>query len=159
KATLDLGRDDVFRVDVKESFSFFNTNSEIADKVISTFENFQHQGRRISVEISQDGGGGGRSSGRSRKPRGGGDFKPRGGERSGGGDFKPRGDRSGGGDFKPRSGERSGGARRSASDSEGGGRRRSPKPFDSGGDRAGGQDGSRKKNIESSVNRRKSRRS
>src|SRR5690606_15917986 len=160
KATLDLGRDDVFRVDVKESFSFFNTNSEIADKVISTFENFQHQGRRISVEISQDGGGGGRSSGRSRKPRGGGDFKPRGGERSSGGDFKPRsGDRSGGGDFKPRSGEKSGGARRSSSESDAGGRRRSSKPFEGGSDRGTGSDGSRKKNIESSVNRRKSRRS
>ncbi len=159
KATLDLGRDDVFRVDVKESFSFFNTNSEIADKVLSTFENFQHQGRRISVEVSQDGGGGGRSSGRSRKPRGGGDFKPRGGERSGGGDFKPRSGERSSGDFKPRSGERSGGARRSSSDSDGGGRRRTTKPFEGSGDRAAGKDGSRKKNIESSVNRRKSRRS
>ncbi|MEP6260677.1 MAG: DEAD/DEAH box helicase [Gillisia sp.] len=161
KATLDLGRDDVFRVDVKESFAFFNTNSDIADKVISTFENFQHQGRRISVEISQDGGGGGRSSGKSRKPRGGGDFKPRGGERSGGGDFKPRsGERRSGGDFKPRSSEGSAGGRRSTSESDGGGRRRTTKPFESGGDRgAAGKDGSRKKNIESSVNRRKSRRS
>ncbi|MCM4161160.1 DEAD/DEAH box helicase [Antarcticibacterium flavum] len=124
KATLDLGRDDVSRVDVKDSFSFFNTSSEFSDKVLSTFENFQHHGRRISVEISQDGGG--RSSGRSksRKPRG---------------------------EFKPREG---------AGASDGGGRRRSAKPKE-GGDKSSskGKGGSRKKNIESSVNRRKSRRS
>jgi ATP-dependent RNA helicase DeaD len=139
KATLDLGRDDVFRVDVKESFSFFNTNSEIADKVLSAFENFQHQGRRISVEVSQDGGGGGRSSGRSRKPRG------------GGGDFKPR---SGGGGGQRSSSSGSG------SSSDGGGKRRSSKSFEGGDKRSsGGKDGSRKKNIESSVNRRKSKRS
>lgn len=135
KATLDLGRDDVSRVDVKESFSFFNTDSALAEKILSTFQDFQHQGRRISVEVSQDSGGGGRSSGRSRsKSRG--DFKPR------GGDFKPRG----------------GGESRS-SDSGSGGRRRSTKPSEGGENRSSGKGGSRKKNIESSVNRRKSRRS
>ncbi len=137
KATLDLGRDDVFRVDVKESFSFFNTNSEIADKVLSTFENFQHQGRRISVEVSQDGGGGGRSSGRSRKPRG----------EGGGGGRRSSGSGSDGGFNRRSSG--SGGS------SDGGGRRRSSE----GGDKPSGRDGGRKRNIESSVNRRKSRRS
>ncbi len=134
KATLDLGRDDVFRVDVKESFSFFNTNSDIAEKVLSTFENFQHQGRRISVEVSQETGGGGRSSGRTRKPRSG-----------------------GGGDFKPRSG---GGQRASSgAGADGGGRRRSSKPSEGGDSKSTGRDGGRRKNIESSVNRRKSKRS
>ena len=128
KATLDLGRDDVSRVDVKESFSFFNTHSELAEKVISTFQDFQHHGRRISVEISQDTGGG-RSSGRSRSS-------------------KPRGD------FKPRSG----GDSRSSGSGDGG-RRRSSKPSEGGESRSSGKGGSRKKNIESSVNRRKSRRS
>ena len=83
KATLDLGRDDVSRVDVKESFSFFNTDSSLSEKVISTFQDFQHKGRRISVEISQDSGGGGRSSGRKRNDRGDrGDFKSKGAHRS-----------------------------------------------------------------------------
>jgi len=80
KATMDLGRDDVSRVDVKESFSFFNTDSSLSEKVISTFQDFQHKGRRISVEISQDSGGGGRSSGRKRGDRG--DFKSKGAHRS-----------------------------------------------------------------------------
>jgi ATP-dependent RNA helicase DeaD len=31
KETLDLGRDDVFKVDVKEGFSFFNTDPEHTD--------------------------------------------------------------------------------------------------------------------------------
>ena len=155
KVTLDLGRDDVSRVDVKDSFSFFNTSSEISDKVLSTFENFQHQGRRISVEISQDTGGGGRSGGRTRKPRG---------------DFKSRGDQnqSDGGSGRRRSGKptegssESEGRRRSVRSTEGssesGGRRRSGKPAE-GGDRSSGKGGSRKKNIQSSVDRRKSKRS
>jgi len=83
KATMDLGRDDVSRVDVKESFSFFNTDSSLSEKVISTFQDFQHKGRRISVEISENGGGGGRSSGRKRSERGDrGDFKSKGAHRS-----------------------------------------------------------------------------
>lgn len=128
KATLDLGRDDVSRVDVKESFSFFNTDSSLSEKVISTFQDFQHKGRRISVEISQDSGGGGRSSGRKRSDRG---------DRGDRGDFKSKG--------APRSSESSG--RRRSGASEGGESKTS------------GKEGSRKKNIESSVNRRKLRRS
>lgn len=52
KATLDLGRDDIFKVDVKNSFSFFNTESEYADLVISTFNDFRLDGRFVNVEIS-----------------------------------------------------------------------------------------------------------
>ena len=128
KATLDLGRDDVSRVDVKESFAFFNTDSSLSEKVLSTFQDFQHKGRRISVEISQDGGGGGRSSGRKRTERS---------DRRDRGDFKSKG--------APRS-------------SESGGRRRSGGSEGSD-NKTPGKGGSRKKNIESSVNRRKSRRS
>ncbi|SDS73173.1 ATP-dependent RNA helicase DeaD [Gillisia sp. Hel1_33_143] len=139
KENLDLGRDDVFRVDVKESFSFFNTNSEISEKVISYFQDFQHQGRRVSVEISENGGGGGRSGGRSRgrsdKPRGGG--------------FKKSSE--GGGSSRRRSEKTFDKGPRSSSSSEAPSRRRS----DSSSEKSGG----RKKNIESSVNRRKSKRS
>jgi len=41
KATLNLGRDDVFKVDVKNSFSFFNTDTDLSDLVMSTFTDFQ----------------------------------------------------------------------------------------------------------------------
>ena len=92
KETLDLGRDDVFKVDVKEGFSFFNTDPEHTDKVMDILNNVQLEGRRINVEISKnDGGGrrdhngrsssgfgGGRSSGdRGFAPRREGNFAPR----------------------------------------------------------------------------------
>ena len=88
KDTLDLGRDDVFKVDVKEGFSFFNTDPEHSDKVMEVLNNVQLEGRRINVEISKNDGGGrrdhnGRSSGggfgggRSSAPRREGSFAPR----------------------------------------------------------------------------------
>lgn len=99
KETLDLGRDDVFKVDVKEGFSFFNTDPEHTDKVMEILNNVQLEGRRINVEISKNDGGGrrdhnGRSSGgfgggRSSAPRREGSFAPR---REGSGGF--RSDRS-----------------------------------------------------------------
>ena len=99
KETLDLGRDDVFKVDVKEGFSFFNTDPEHSDKVMEVLNNVQLEGRRINVEISKNDGGGRRDhNGRSS----GGGF---GGGRSGGersaaprreGSFAPRRESSGG---------------------------------------------------------------
>jgi len=87
KETIDLGRDDVFKVDVKEGFSFFNTDPEFTDKVMETLNNVTLEGRRINVEISKnDGrgrrdhngrGSGGFSGGRSSAPRREGDFAPR----------------------------------------------------------------------------------
>lgn len=106
KETLDLGRDDVFKVDVKEGFSFFNTDAEHTDKVMEVLNGFDLNGRRINVEISKNDGGS--SSGRrDHNGRSGGSF--RGSSNSGGG-F--RGDRnsaprSGGGAFGPRSESRS----------------------------------------------------
>nr|WP_317632103.1 DEAD/DEAH box helicase [uncultured Flavobacterium sp.] len=98
--TLDLGRDDLFKVDVKEGFSFFNTDAEHADKVMSVLNGFDHNGRRINVEISKNDGG---SNTRRRDHNGrGGDRKPafgrsdRGGERGFRSDRndRPRGDRN-----------------------------------------------------------------
>ncbi|CAM4324063.1 DEAD/DEAH box helicase [Gillisia hiemivivida] len=140
KETLDLGRDDVSRVDVKESFSFFNTSTEMAEKVIATFENVQHQGRSVNVEVSQDTGRGG-------------------GRRSSGGGDRNRSRGKGSGDFKSRRSDSSSESRGRRSDkpSEGSSRRRSG---DSGSSsESSGRSGSRKKNISSSVNRRKSNRS
>lgn len=82
KETLELGRDDVFKVDVKEGFSFFNTDGEHTDKVMSILNGYDMNGRRINVEISKNDGGGrrdhnGRNSGGGRREGG---FR---GERSG----------------------------------------------------------------------------
>ncbi|TBW29017.1 DEAD/DEAH box helicase [Gramella sp. KN1008] len=54
KETLNLGRDDVFKVDVKGSFSFFNTDETHSELVLATFTEFQHQGRFVNVEITKD---------------------------------------------------------------------------------------------------------
>jgi len=110
KENLDLGRDGVSRVDVKDSFSFFNTDTSEREKVLAFFENFQHDGRNINVEITKDKGG------RDRKRRGGGG----GGHRKGGGGQR----RSGGGGFKSKdsSGSGRGFSRRS---NESGGKRKS----------------------------------
>lgn len=88
KDILNLGKDDVYKVDVKDSFSFFNTDTQHQEMVLSVFNDFQLEGRRVSVEISKDTG---------RKRRGGGS---RGGRDRGGrkGDFKKRSDRRGSND-------------------------------------------------------------
>lgn len=92
KATLALDQDDIFHVDVMDSFSFFNTPNAQRDKVLATFTDFQLDGRFINVEVSEKaprGGGGGKgkrkkfsSGGRSDRKKfykaddfGGGDFK------------------------------------------------------------------------------------
>ncbi len=69
--TAGLGRDDLFRVDVKDSFSFFNTNASATDQILTSFNEFKVDGRFVNVEVSKNpgGSGGGR---RDRKPSGGG---------------------------------------------------------------------------------------
>ncbi|MFT5217063.1 MAG: ATP-dependent RNA helicase DeaD [Glaciecola sp.] len=97
KEVLELGRDDIFKVDVKESFSFFNTESELTPKILAFFTDFKHDGRFVNVEVSEDKGGG--TSRNKRRSSGGG------GRRSGG-DSKPRGERRSG-SFRGDSGGRS----------------------------------------------------
>ncbi len=137
KETLELGRDDVFKVDVKEGFSFFNTDAEHTDKVMEVLNGYDLNGRRINVEISKNDGGGrrdhnGRSSGggfggRSSAPRREGSFAPR---REGG--F--RSDRN----SAPREGgfrsERSGFTPRRGEGREGGVSERAPRRSESFGD-------------------------
>ena len=67
KAILELGRDDVFKVDVKDSFSFFNTDKNNEEKVLSFFKDFKYNGRYVNVEISQDTGGRGRNQRKSKR--------------------------------------------------------------------------------------------
>jgi len=64
KETLGLGRDDLFKVDVKEGFSFFNTEAEHLDLVMETLNGLSVNGRKINVEISQNERNFGRSSNR-----------------------------------------------------------------------------------------------
>ena len=92
KEVLDLGRDDVFKVDCKETFSFFNTEKEHQEKVLAFFTDFKHEGRFVNVEITEDKpsrGGRGRGNSGGGRRRDGGDRK-----RSGGADRRS----SGGGD-------------------------------------------------------------
>ncbi|RNC87018.1 MAG: DEAD/DEAH box helicase [Winogradskyella sp.] len=63
KEVLELGRDDVFKVDVKDSFSFFNTEKENEQKVLDFFTDFKYNGRFVNVEISENKG---RSGGKRR---------------------------------------------------------------------------------------------
>lgn len=83
KETLELGRDDVFKVDVKEGFSFFNTDGEHTPKVMEILNGYSLNGRRINVEISKNDGGG-NSSRRDHNGRSGGGRREGGfrGERS-----------------------------------------------------------------------------
>ncbi len=114
KETLDLGRDDVYKVDVKESFSFFNTDNDKKERVLEHFTDFKVDGRFVNVEESTNTGGGG---GRRRRDGGGGRRRRDGGGSNGGdrrrsrrsensssdGGRRRRSDRNDGGGFRGRS--------------------------------------------------------
>jgi len=87
--TLGLGRDDVFKVDVKEGFSFFNTDAAHTEAVLETLNAMHLEGRRINVEVSKNDGG---SNNRRRDHN----SRPGGGGSNSGGYGAPRGERSGG---------------------------------------------------------------
>ncbi|SDR85131.1 DEAD/DEAH box helicase [Gramella sp. MAR_2010_147] len=118
KEQLNLGRDDVFKVDVKASFSFFNTDEQHTDLILKTFSEFNHNGRFVNVEVTKD-----------QKSDRGGRRRERGGGKRNGKSFK---DNNKGDNFK--------------------GRRRTDKS-----DKKGPRKGSRNKNIENSVKRRRSK--
>ena len=69
KETLEITKEDVFHVDVMESFSFFNTHNSFREKVLEKFTDFQLDGRYINVEVSEKGprGRGGRGNGGGKK--------------------------------------------------------------------------------------------
>lgn len=60
---LQLDKESVYKVDVMNSFSFFNTDEQHKDKVIEIFSGFKFNGRKVLVEVSKDGRkkGGGRT--------------------------------------------------------------------------------------------------
>jgi ATP-dependent RNA helicase DeaD len=106
--TLELGRDDVYKVDVKEGFSFFNTDAEHSDRVMEMLNQIQLEGRKINVEISKNEGSSRNSGRRDHNGRsGGGGFSGNFPKRDGG-----RGRSEGGNSFgRERSSERQPGRR------------------------------------------------
>lgn len=70
RETLSLGQEDVYKVDAKDSFSFFNTETEHTDKILAFFTDFKLNGRFINVEISQNPGGGDSGGYRGKKGKG-----------------------------------------------------------------------------------------
>ncbi|WP_242087391.1 DEAD/DEAH box helicase [Aestuariivivens sediminis] len=53
---LELGKEDVFKVETKDSFSFFNTENAVKDKVLNFFTDFKYNGRFVNVEVSENRG-------------------------------------------------------------------------------------------------------
>ena len=144
KEMLGLDQDDLYKVDVKESFSFFNTDTKHQELVMDFFKDFELEGRRVSVEISKDTGRGGRRGGRDRGGnRGGGGsrggFKSRGGDRRDDRRGDRKDDRRGGGrsDSKRSDRGRSDSGRSDSGRSEG----RSDRGRSEGGSRDGGNSG------------------
>ena len=162
KETLELGRDDVFKVDCKESFSFFNTDEAHKEKIMEFFKDFKVDGRFVNVEISNNTGGGRRDRGGRGRGRGGrkdgdsGGFKGR----SGGGDRRRssghRGKRDDSGNER-RSNRRDGdsGGFRARRDDSGGERRSSRRDSSDRGDR---REGSRSDRPRATFQGRRSRR-
>ena len=93
KDTLAVGKDDIYKVDVKDSFSFFNSDAELTERILATFSDFKVEGRFVNVEVSKkpEGGGGRKNRDRGRNR----DGDRRKGKRRDGNSFQTGGRRSG----------------------------------------------------------------
>ena len=71
RENIGLGKNDIFKVDVKDTFSFFNTEAEMTQLVLDTFADFKMDNRSIHIEISQQKSSGdkGKKDKRDRKER------------------------------------------------------------------------------------------
>lgn len=101
KEALSLERDEIYHVDVMNSFSFFNTDKKHEEKVLEIIPTLEWEGRPLSIEVSTAKAGGG-----GRRRTGGGS-----GRRDGdGGRNRPRSrrDRSGGSSSRSESRSRRG---------------------------------------------------
>ena len=107
------GKVRIGKIDLRDSFSFFEVEEGESQRVMDNMNGFEIDGKRISVEPAQGKGEGSRSS------RGG--FGRGGGNSRGGGNGSSRGGYKGGGGYK---GKREGGFSGSTSD-----RRNSEKPW------------------------------
>lgn len=66
---MQLDRDEVFKVEVKDSFSFFTTQAVHSEAILQMFTDFKMNGRFINVEVASHPGG------RKKKKRGGKEYK------------------------------------------------------------------------------------
>ncbi|MEM9076520.1 MAG: DEAD/DEAH box helicase [Bacteroidota bacterium] len=68
--TLNLEKEDIFNVDTKGSFSFFNTDASLTEFILQTFTDFKVKGRFINVEVSTKPGGSGKGGKRRDRKKG-----------------------------------------------------------------------------------------
>ncbi|MEL0271838.1 MAG: DEAD/DEAH box helicase [Flavobacteriaceae bacterium] len=66
KNALELQREDIFKVDTLNNFSFFNVDASLTDLVLETFKDTEYNGYRVSVEVTKQGEGSG-NRGKSKK--------------------------------------------------------------------------------------------
>ncbi len=77
---LGLEKDDIYKVDTKDSFSFFNTEAQFTPLILETFSDLKVDGRFVNVEVSKSPGSG--RSGRKNRSGGRGNDRKRGGRNS-----------------------------------------------------------------------------
>jgi ATP-dependent RNA helicase DeaD len=130
-----LQSSNVGKIDILASYSFFEADNDLADKIIKEVNGTEYEGHTVNVEVTTKKPSGGGNAGR--RPSGGGGSRSFGGPRSGG---SPR--KEGGGGSSHRGG---GGSRRDSGSSprrsEGGSQR-----SESGGSREGGFENRRRRN-------------
>ena len=74
---LGLDKDDIYKVDTKDSFSFFNTEAQFTPLILETFSDLKIDGRFVNVEVSKNPGSG--RGGRKNRSGGRGKDRNRGG--------------------------------------------------------------------------------
>ncbi|WP_435622691.1 DEAD/DEAH box helicase [Flagellimonas sp.] len=68
--TLNLEKEDIFNIDTKGSFSFFNTDASLTEFILQTFTDFKVKSRFINVEVSTKPGGSGKGGKRRDRKQG-----------------------------------------------------------------------------------------
>ena len=81
RKTLNLDKEDIYRVDTKDSFSFFNTDANLMPLVLEAFQDFKVDGRFVNVEVSKNPGRSAKGKKRDRR---------RGGRKDGGAPFNKK---------------------------------------------------------------------
>lgn len=81
RKTLNLDKEDIYRVDTKDSFSFFNTDANLMPLILEAFQDFKVDGRFVNVEVSKNPGRSGKGKKRDRR---------RGGRKDGGPPFNKK---------------------------------------------------------------------
>ncbi|UOY06984.1 DEAD/DEAH box helicase [Muricauda sp. SCSIO 64092] len=81
RENLKLDKEDIYRVDTKDSFSFFNTDANLMPLILEAFQDFKVDGRFINVEVSKNPGRSGKGKKRDRR---------RGGRKDGGAPFNKK---------------------------------------------------------------------